>query len=246
MNKTIISWTTATWNPVHGCSKVSEGCRNCYAETLSLKYGFTKKPWTKPNEVENVQLKPHKLNEPKSLKEPSRIFVNSMSDLFHELIPDDYRAKIFKVMRDLPQHVFQILTKRPENAVRWKDWPTNVWMGVSVEDERATSRIRTLEECGAHTLWISFEPLIAPVGEVDLTAYDWAVVGGESGPGHRAMDQGWARAVRDICLRDSVAFFFKQDSGSRTELRPWLVEEDGSHWEWKQFPNELTDPRMLQ
>src|SRR3990167_3044939 len=113
MQKTAISWTNVTWNPVHGCSKVSEGCRNCYAEALSLKRGWTKKPWTQPNAAENVMLKPAKLRDPYKIKDPSRIFVNSMSDLFHELIPDDYITRVFEVMNDLPRHTFQILTKRP-------------------------------------------------------------------------------------------------------------------------------------
>ena len=245
MNKTTIRWTTVTWNPVHGCTKVSEGCRHCYAETLSRRFGLTKKPWTKPNEIENVQLKPHKLGEPRRLKEPSRIFVNSMSDLFHDLVPDDYRVLVFDVMESLPQHVFQILTKRPRNAAKWQRWPANVWMGVSVEDEASSHRIDTLRETGAHTRFISFEPLIGEVTSLDFSAIDWVIVGGESGPGHRPMDQAWARRICDASVLQEVAYFYKQDSGYKSELRPWLVEDDGTGWEWQQYPGDLVEPRRV-
>lgn len=243
MNESAISWTKVTWNPVHGCHKVSEGCRNCYAETLSLRRGWTTKPWTKPNAPDNVMLKAHKLREPYRLKEPSRIFVNSMSDLFHRLVPDDYIAQVFQVMVDLPQHTFQVLTKRPQRAAAWDGpWPANVWMGVSVEDHRVTDRIDALRYCPARVKFISYEPALGPLGDVDLTGYHWLIVGGESGPGHRDLDMAWARHARDLAVRDGLAFFFKQDSGYRTELRPWLVEEDGSRWHWEQFPCEMTPP----
>jgi protein gp37 len=275
MNESAIAWTSVTWNPVSGCSKVSDGCKNCYAMNLSLKRGWTKKPWTIPNEVENVVLKPHKLREPRNLKKPSKVFVNSMSDLFHRVIPDEYLADIFAVMLDLPQHTFQILTKRPENAITWGErwnairlyratnapdaktrarwstlpadpWQSHIWMGASVEDSCVKSRINALRSIPAKVRFISAEPLIgAWAADTDLTGIHWVIVGGESGQGYRAMDMAWARQIRDLCLQHDTAFFFKQDHGYRTELRPFLVEEDGTHWRWYQYPDDKAAPVML-
>ena len=169
MNETKIAWTNITWNPVHGCSKVSPGCDNCYAETLSLRMGFTKKPWTGENANENVQLKPHKLREPFKLKQPSRVFVNSMSDIFHPIIPDDYIAQVFAVMNDCSQHVFQILTKRPRRAAKWAgEWTENIWQGTSIESPKYLYRIDQLRECQAKTRFLSLEPLLEDLGELDL------------------------------------------------------------------------------
>ena len=238
MNETKIAWTNITWNPVHGCSKVSPGCDNCYAETLSLRMGFTKKPWTGENANENVQLKPHKLREPFKLKQPSRVFVNSMSDIFHPQIPDDYIAEVFKVMNDLPQHVFQILTKRPRRAAKWTDgWGDNVWMGTSVENRKTLFRIDQLRQCKAKTLFLSIEPLLEHLGELDLTHINWVIVGGESGKGYRPMDHAWARDIRDQCTEKDVAFFFKQSAAYRTEMGTELQESDGSKTVWQQFPD---------
>jgi protein gp37 len=279
MQESIISWTNQTWNPASGCSKVSDGCKFCYAMTLSLRYGWTSKPWTIQNEAENVVLKPHKLHEPYKLgNTPQRVFVNSMSDLGHGVIPDWYRAVVFCIMLDLPQHVFQVLTKRPETFVDWhikfheavasddfkqftetvKDkrvkaallkkwdspWASNVWMGTSVEDHRVTHRVDTLRKCKAHIRFLSCEPLIGSLGMVDLTGIHWVIVGGESGThmtagNERWMKQEWAREIRDRCVNQEVAFFYKQDSGVRTEMRPYLVEEDGSRWKWEQIPGDL-------
>lgn len=259
MQHTRISWSKHSWNPVHGCHKVSEGCRYCYAETISLRFGLTKKPWTAANASENVILKPHKLKEPFKLKEPSMIFVNSMSDLFHPLIPDDYRTQCFDVMRDTPRHTYQILTKRPELAAQWDYWPDNVWMGATVENQRVALRIDMIRRCGAKTKFLSCEPLIGSL-DVDLGGIDWVIVGGESGQhlaqaehalsvgknprdiNCRWMDMQWARSLRDECLQTGTALFYKQDSGIRTEMRPWLVEEDGSCWVWHQFPGALHPP----
>ncbi len=243
---TKISWTNETWNPVTGCSKVSEGCKFCYAERISLMRGWSPKPWTKENAPVNVRLHPERLRKPYTYKKPSMVFVNSMSDLFHELVPDDFVAKVFEVMVDLPQHTFQILTKRPERAASWPGpWPTNVWMGTSIENARWAGRIDAIRRCGAAVRFISFEPLLGPIGRVDLSGIHWAIVGGESGPNFRPMDMAWARDLRDQCLAQGVAFFFKQDSGYRTELRPWLVEEDGSCFEWHQYPGRLTKPERV-
>ena len=228
MNKTNIAWTDASWNPTRGCSKVSAGCglgedgeevgAGCYAERISLQYGHTDRPWTNENASENVTIHPEKLEEPYDLTEPSRIFVNSMSDLFHSAIPESFIRDVFAVMRNCPHHVFQILTKRPGRATHMTlEWPENVWMGTSVEDDRVTERLDLLRNCDAHTLFVSFEPLIGPVGDVDLTEYDWAIVGGESGPDYRDMEHEWARDILRQCREQDVLFFFKQSAGNRPE-----------------------------
>jgi protein gp37 len=245
MAATIISWTNQTWNPTTGCSKVSEGCRNCYAERLSLRFGRSKKPWTAPNARENVQLHPERLRKPYSWKQPSMVFVNSMSDLFHELIPDDFVAQVFAVMNECEQHTFQILTKRPERAAVWPGpWTRNIWMGTSVEDQRAADqRIPLLTQCGAGTRFLSCEPLLAPVNLAPwLSELDWVIVGGESGPGFRPMDHAWARSIRDQCVAAGVAFFFKQSAAFQTERGTALDELDGSRMTWQQYPGHLDPP----
>lgn len=243
MNKSAISWTTVTWNPVHGCSKISEGCRHCYAETLSLKRGWTTSAWTAPNAAQNIKLQRHKLLEPLKLKEASRIFVNSMSDLFHPLVPDSYIAEIFDVMARCPQHTFQVLTKRPERAAAWGyGWQPHIWMGTSVEDMRVASRIDHLRRCGAHVRFISAEPLIGPLANVDLTGIHWLIVGGESGDGFRVMPHSWARMLRDQCVKQGTAFFFKQSAAWRTEMGTALRESDGRYAVWHQFPQRLSEP----
>lgn len=250
MQKSIISWTGVTWNPTFGCSKVSEGCRYCYAETISTKFKMTTLPWTAANTAENVSIKRHKLREPFKLKEPSRIFVNSMSDLFHEQIPDSYIHEVFDVMDALPQHVFQILTKRPDRAAKFKRvWANHIWMGTSVEDSRVLHRVDSLRECNAIVKWLSCEPLINTLGGLDTWGIDWVVVGGETGQHMRSQDNPrwmkhkWARDIRDTCLLSETAFFFKQSSGIRTEMGTALEHEDGSFWEWQQFPDDFKPPR---
>jgi protein gp37 len=195
--------------------------------------------------AENVKCHPDRLRQPYKLKTPSRVFVNSMSDLFHECIPDAFIMDVFGVMADLPQHTFQVLTKRPERAACWNFWPDNVWMGTSVEDARVTHRIDTIQRCRAKIKFLSCEPLIGPLGDVDFRGIDWVIVGGESGPGYRPMHQQWCRQIRDICLRDGAAFFFKQDAAFHTETRPYLQEESGECFEWRQFPGELTPPNRV-
>lgn len=228
MQESNIAWTDRTWNPTHGCSKVSAGCDNCYAERISRQYGHTEHEWTTKHAVENVQTRPDKLNEPLSVAEPSRIFVNSMSDLFHSQITEAYIQRVFQVMRQTPEHVYQILTKRPGRAATLPiDWPPNVWLGTSVEDERVAERIDLLRDADAETLFVSFEPLIGPVGDVDLSGYDWAIVGGESGPDdqRREMDHAWARDILRQCRAQDVAYFFKQSSGRHPETGTALTVE---------------------
>lgn len=238
-----ISWTEHTWNPVHGCSKVSPGCKNCYAERISYhKFGHTDHPWTDEYAEQNVMQKEHKLNEPYSIEEPSRIFVNSMSDLFHEQISDEYIARVFEVMADLPHHRFQVLTKRAEEAAKWDWWPDNVWMGVSVESDRYTDRIKALTQTDAAIKFVSFEPLLGPIGHVDLSDIDWVIVGGEShkdADERREMDHAWARDLRKQARRDDAAFFFKQSSAARTEMGTALREKDGTKNIIQEFPDDV-------
>jgi len=235
---TKIRWTNETWNPTTGCSRVSAGCKHCYAEQISLRFGRSKKPWTARNAADNIVLHPERLRKPYTWRTPKRVFVNSMSDLFHELIPDEFVAQVFAVMADLPQHTFQILTKRPERAAAWPGpWPDNIWMGTSIENRRVIHRLDEIRGCGAQTRFISAEPLLGSLTPIDLTGIHWVIVGGESGPGHRAMNHQWARDIRDTCLARGVAFFFKQDSGPRTEMRPWLDQ-----MVWEQYPGALVPP----
>lgn len=251
--KTAIRWTNATWNPTTGCSKVSAGCKFCYAETLSLRKGWSRLPWTPANGRENVVLHPERLRAPYAWKAPSRVFVDSMSDLFHELVPDDFIARVFAVMQATPQHTYQILTKRPERAAAWPGpWTANVWMGTSVESADVMDRVDALRPCAARTLFLSCEPLLGPLPAIELRGIHWVICGGESGlhlrdPRYRSrwLNMAWARELRDACVAQGVAFFMKQDSGLRTELRPWIVEADGRRTVYEQYPNEPTAPQRL-
>jgi protein gp37 len=190
-----------------------------------------------------VMTLPHKLNEPRKLPKPSRVFVNSMSDAFHKDVPDSFLREMFAVMNETPQHTYQILTKRPERASDWPGpWTPNIWMGTSVEDDRVIHRIDTIRKCKALTRFISAEPLIGPLTNLDLTGIHWVIVGGESGPGYRSMDMQWARNIRDQCVEAGVAYFFKQDSSARTETRCYLVEEDGRCFVWHQWPDAMNPP----
>jgi len=189
---TTISWTDETWNPTTGCSRISEGCRHCYAERLSLRFGWSKKPWTASNAKENVIEHPNRLDKPRKFKPGTRVFVNSMSDLFHPEVSDDFIEQVFAVMNELPLVTFQVLTKRPERAAKWNGpWAPNIWMGTSVEDDRVAHRIETLRSCRAIVKFLSVEPLIAPLS-TGFEGIDWVIVGGESGQGFRPMDHTWA------------------------------------------------------
>jgi protein gp37 len=261
MNDTIIGWATRTLNPVHGCSKpvetdpltgdrfLSPECEHCYAERLSNKFGFTPRKWTIPNEAVNVQLHPERLREiPKLPVKPThlppsqreRIFICSMGDTFHRLIPDSFLDELFDVMNEYP-HIYQILTKRPERAAEWPGpWPDHIWLGTTCGDARTKFRIDHLRRSGAKVRFVSAEPLLSSLLPLDLSGIDQVIVGGESGKDRREMDMRWAREVRDECARQNVAFFFKQDSAFRTESRCYLVEEDGRCMQYRQFPGELT------
>ena len=210
MQRSQIEWTEATWNPVTGCTQVSPGCANCYAMRFAERFrGVPDHPY---EQGFDLQLRRERLEQPLRWKKPRTIFVNSMSDLFHPDVPEEYIQRVFKVMREASQHRFQVLTKRSERLAEMSPdlpWPANVWMGVSVESQRWTSRIDDLRQTGAAIKFLSCEPLLGPL-ELDLDGIDWVIAGGESGPGARPMEGDWVRGVRDQCGEAETAFFFKQ------------------------------------
>jgi len=211
-----IEWTEATWNPVTGCTKISPGCQNCYAERMAKRLqAMGQKRY---RNAFKVTLQPDVLEAPLRWRRPRMIFVNSMSDLFHKDVPDEYIAECFAVMERASQHTFQVLTKRPERArdlARDLPWPRNVWMGTTVENADYTWRIHSLVEIPATTRFLSLEPLIGPIPHLPLEDIHWVIVGGESGPGARTMDGKWVFQVRDQCLAQRIPFFFKQWGGVR-------------------------------
>ena len=214
-----IEWTEVTWNPVTGCSKVSEGCRHCYAERMALRL----QAMGNRRYVNGFQVTLHEdlVDLPRTLRRPRLIFVNSMSDLFHEWVPDDFIFRVFETMAACPQHTFQVLTKRSRRlrdmAARLP-WPQNVWMGVSVEDQRVLGRVDDLREVPAAVRFLSCEPLLGPLDNLDLTGISWVIVGGESGPGARPMKTEWVEAILEQCRKAQIAFFFKQWGGPRKDL----------------------------
>ena len=228
-----IEWTDASWNPVTGCSKVSPGCAHCYAETFAERFrGVPGHPY---EQGFDLRLWPERLDLPLRWKEPRRIFVNSMSDVFHESIPDEYVRRIFDVMVTAHWHQFQVLTKRHERLVALAPdlpWPSNVWVGVSVENARYVHRVDSLRQVPAAVRFISAEPLLGPLVGLDLSGIDWLIVGGESGYRHRPMKREWVEAMRDQCRRDGVAFFFKQWGGHTSKSGGRLLEER----EWNEMP----------
>ena len=243
MNPTSIAWTNYTWNPIVGCSKISPGCLNCYAESVSARFNFTSKAWTAKNAKQNVQIKPNRLHQPSTIKKPSRVFTCSMSDMFHEEVPQSFLYEIFEVMCKNNQHQFQVLTKRIENAKNFHaSWYPNVWLGVSVENRKCLYRIDQLRECPAKVRFLSLEPLLEPLGELDLSGIHWVIVGGESGipktsPQFRDMKHAWAREIRDQCVAKGIPFFFKQSAAYKNETGTELVEADGTKTVWQQFPD---------
>jgi protein gp37 len=235
-----IEWVTATWNPLTGCTKISPGCKNCYAERMSHRLMLMGQPNYR-NDFE-VTLHEHMLEQPFRWNAPQRIFVDSMSDLFHKDVPLEFIAKVFDVMVRCPQHVFKILTKRAERLEEVSQhlpWPDNVWQGVSVENADYTFRIDHLRRTGAKTKFLSIEPLLGPIANLDLIGIDWVIVGGESGPGARPMKEQWALDIRDQCVEAHVAFFFKQWGGFRPKAGGRLLEGE----DWSQFPASKPGPR---
>ncbi len=221
-----IEWTESTWNPVRGCTRVSEGCRFCYAERIAARFsgegmayeGLAHNTKTGPRWNNQVRVLPELLDVPLRWKKPRRIFVNSMSDLFHQKVELSFIQAVFDVMRKANWHQFQVLTKRAERLLECNSvlpWPHNVWMGVSVEDEHVVHRIDCLRKSQAQIKFLSLEPLIGPLPNLNLDCIDWVIVGGESGPGARQMKKEWVLDIRDGCVNAKVPFFFKQWGGTR-------------------------------
>lgn len=212
--KSAIEWTNSTWNPVTGCDKVSAGCAHCYAERFAERFrGVPGHPF---RQGFDLKLWPSRLELPLSWKTPRTIFVNSMSDLFHKDVPLPFIRRVFEVMKEADWHTFQVLTKRSERLAAVGSrlpWAPNIWMGVSVESDRFTYRIDHLRQTGAHVKFLSLEPLLGPLPGLDLKGIDWAIVGGESGPGARPMDGTWALEIKRQCVKAKVPFFFKQWGG---------------------------------
>ena len=238
-----IEWTDATWNPVRGCAKVSPGCKHCYAETFAERFrGVPNHPF---EHGFDLRLVPTALDLPRTWKRGRLVFVNSMSDLFHEDVPDEYIARVFDVMRACPQHRFQVLTKRHERLAELAPglrWPTNVWMGVSVESARYFERIERLQAVPANVRFLSLEPLLGPMPALPLTGIDWVIVGGESGRRPRAVDPEWVREIRDQCRAARVPFFFKQWGGRNKKAAGRRL--DGR--EWSQMPERLARVTRLR
>jgi protein gp37 len=206
-----IEWTEATWNPVTGCTQISPGCANCYAKTFAERFrGVPGHPYEMGFDL---ILRPDRIEQPLHWKKPQLVFVNSMSDLFHEDVPDRFVHQVFETMERASWHQFQLLTKRPERLAAMAaglPFPENLWVGVSVENQRWTSRIDYLREVPAHVRFLSCEPLLGPIEQMDLTDIHWVIVGGESGHHARPMKAEWARGIREQCRDAEVAFFFKQ------------------------------------
>ena len=209
--KSTIEWTESTWNPLTGCTKISPGCKNCYAERMALRL----RAMGQRNYVNGFALTLHEqsLTLPLRWRSPQTIFVNSMSDMFHPDVPTDFIIRAFEVMRSAHWHRFQILTKRASRLFELDNylrWAPNIWMGVSVENEEYANRIDYLRETGALVKFLSLEPLLGPLENLNLSGMNWVIVGGESGPGARSMVREWVTSIRDQCAKENVPFFFKQ------------------------------------
>ncbi len=245
-----IEWTESTWNPIVGCTKVSAGCKHCYAERMAKRLAAmaradiveARDPGRKSNYLRvidshgrwngKVALDDTSVDEPRKWKSPRVIFVNSMSDLFHEAVPAGFVHRVFATMNACPQHTFQVLTKRPERAAELSpdlSWTPNIWMGTSVENALVTWRVHELRRTRAKVKFLSVEPLLGPIPRLPLSGMHWVIVGGESGPGARPMEAHWVRQIRDRCLAQGVPFFFKQWGGVNKKAAG--RELDGRTWD---------------
>lgn len=240
MGNSAINWTNFTWNPLTGCTRVTKGCDNCYAFQLHdmrhrayLAGQPLPKQYAKP--FTEIQLFPERLEQPIHMKQPKMIFVNSMSDLFHSSVPDEYVFQVFDVMRRAHWHTFQILTKRAGRLRRIGqhiDWPANVWMGVSIENDLVTPRANALRAIQPAVRFLSLEPLLGPLPSLNLEGIQWVITGGESGPGARPCDPAWVRDIRDRCQAMGVAYLHKQWGGRTPKAGGRLL--DGRTWD--QYP----------
>jgi protein gp37 len=225
-----IEWTNSSWNPLTGCTKISPGCQNCYAERMAKRL----KAMGNPNYENGFELALHEksLDIPLRWKTPQFIFVNSMSDLFHEDVPLEFIKRVFNTMHQAHWHIFQVLTKRSKRMLELNkeiEWPTNVWMGVSVETEQYTYRIDHLRHTDAKIKFLSLEPLLGPIPSLELKGIDWAIVGGESGPYSRPIEKSWVIEIKNQCIDNSVPFFFKQWGGTNKKKAGRLLE--GKTWD---------------
>lgn len=229
MKNSKIEWTETTWNPSTGCTKISEGCKNCYAERMSKRLCAMGTEKYRNGFI--LTLHTDVLNEPRTWKAPRTVFVNSMSDLFHEDMPFNFLNQVFTVMNECPRHTFQVLTKRAEilfeNDEKLK-WTKNIWMGVTVESEKHISRISALRQCGAIVKFLSIEPLLTALPYLDLSGIDWVIVGGESGPGARPLEESWVIDIKKMCQNQNVPFFFKQWGGTNKKKNGRLLQ--GKVW----------------
>lgn len=244
--KSEIEWTDATWNPVTGCTKIGPGCDNCYAERFAERWrGIKDHPY---EQGFDLRLWPKRLAQPAKWKKPRMIFVNSMSDLFHKEVPHSYVDQVFDAMETANWHVYQILTKRSSLMQKYihkryagGQVPSHIWLGVSVEDSAHKGRIVHLQKINSPALFISFEPLLGEIGDVDLQGIAWAIVGGESGPRARPMDGRWATELRLACEKHATAFFFKQWGGARPKSGGRTLDGE----EWNGFPTHVVPDRIL-
>lgn len=241
MGKTQIEWTDATWNPVTGCTKISAGCDNCYAERFAERWrGIPGHPYEFGFDL---TLRPERIEQPLKWRQRKMIFVNSMSDLFHKDVPKEFIDRVFDTMEAADWHTFQVLTKRSSLMKKYvnaryseKAAPSHIWLGVSVEDGTKKSRMKHLQDSNASVRFLSIEPLVGAIGELDLTGIHWVIVGGESGPGYRPMQLEWAKEVRDQCRKANVAFFFKQWGGVRPKSGGRKLEGK----EWNGYPKRIS------
>ncbi len=244
---TEIEWTDATWNPVTGCSKITRGCDHCYAERFSERFrGVPGHPFENGFDL---TLRPDRLTQPLHWRQPKRVFVNSMSDLFHKEVPTLFIDSVFDTMEAADWHTYQVLTKRSSLMTRYlrKRYtdsvaPPHIWLGVSIEDAQNTVRLKHLLAANAAVKFVSFEPLLGSVGKLNLKGIDWAIVGGESGPRARPMAQEWATEIRDQCQAAKVAFFFKQWGGVRPKSGGRLLNGR----EWNEYPKKSQDTFILE
>ncbi len=229
MSKTGIEWTEHTWNPVTGCDKVSPGCDNCYAERMA--HRLQAMGSSRYADAFQLTLHEDKIDEPLHWGKPRMVFVNSMSDLFHPAIPDDFLWRVLAVMSEATRHTFQVLTKRPQRAallLEGQRLPDNIWLGTSIETETYAFRADHLRRVAVATRFLSCEPLLGPLSNLDLSGISWIIVGGESGPGHRRMQSAWARDLRDQATASGTSFFFKQWGGHTSKAGGRNL--DGREW----------------
>ncbi len=233
MSETKIEWTDMTWNPTTGCSKVSEGCKHCYAERMAIRL----KAMGNPRYSKGFEPQEHldALSIPYTWKKPKKVFVNSMSDLFHEKISEEFISQVFEVMNSTPLHTYQVLTKRPQRVIQMADclnWSDNIWLGTSIENSRVVGRVDQLRQVPAKIRFLSCEPLIGAIEDMNLQDIHWVIVGGESGPGARPIEADWVRSIQNQCQIAGVPFFFKQWGGVMKHRNGRLL--DGR--EWNEFP----------